>query len=157
MLEELALAANMGDIAGLQKFRKGKFKTTKWLIRFDILKAEQVAQVDQKFDGQPLGSIGGAILGSTVGYGSGWATDAAVGSVHSESSTGIWIIGMRYKVLDASTGEQVATGYFEDKMEVNSEGGGALGASQTTTQGVSLDTMTQRLVQQAVKEIDAMK
>ena len=33
-----------------------------------------------------------------------------------EESTGVWIIGMRYKLINANTTEQVATGYTE-KME----------------------------------------
>ncbi len=158
MLQELELAANMGDAEGLKKFKKGKFQTTNWLIRFDILKAEPVAEVKNSFDGSWLGAIAGSAVGSaTDSWVAGVATGAAVGSVHAEEAAGVWIIGMRYKILDANTGEQKATGYIEDKMEIGSKGGGALGVSQTTTQQVTLDTMTQRLVQQAVMELDKMK
>lgn len=157
MLEEIALAANMGDIDGLRKFRKGKFKTTKWFVKFDILKAEPVASVQKSFDGRALGGIAGGILGQTVGYGAGSAAYHGASSVHSSEAAGIWIVGMRYKILDASTGEQVSNGYVEDKMELGAKSGGALGFSQSEQHGVSLDTMTQRLVQRSVMEIDRMK
>ncbi|GAB7081790.1 hypothetical protein JCM14635_34630 [Megalodesulfovibrio paquesii] len=157
MLEEIALAANMGDTKGLQKFRKGKFETTKWFIKFDILKAEPVASVQQGFDGRALGAIAGGVLGQTVGYGAGYAAEAGVGSIHSSEAAGIWIVGMRYKILDASTGQQVSTGYFEEKMELGAKSGGALGFSQSEQHGVSLDTMSQRLVQRCVQEIDRQK
>ena len=157
MLEEVALAANMGDVSGLSKFRKGKFETTRWFVKFDILKAEPVASVQQGFDGRALAGIAGGILGQTVGYGAGIAAQAGVGSVHSSEAAGIWIVGMRYKILDASTGQQVSTGYFEEKMELGAKTGGALGFSKSEQHGVTLDTMAQRLVQRAVQEIDRKK
>ena len=61
MLEELKLAANMGDKEGLAKFKKGKFQTTQWLVRFDILKAEPVAKVKKGVSGRALGNVLGAI------------------------------------------------------------------------------------------------
>jgi curli biogenesis system outer membrane secretion channel CsgG len=158
MLQEIEIAANLGDAEQLKKFKKGKFKATNWLVRFDILKAEPVAEVKQSFDGAWLGAIAGSAVGSaTNSWAAGVGTGAAVGSIHAEEASGVWIIGMRYKILDANTGEQKATGYIEDKMEMGSSGGGALGVSQTTTHQVTLDTMTQRLVQQAVMELDKMK
>jgi len=156
MLQEIEVAANLGDAKTLRKFKKGRMKATNWLVRFDILKAEPVAQVQKSFSGGPLGTIAGAAVGSASWFG-GVATGAAVGSVHAEDASGVWIVGLRYKVLDVNTGEQVATDYFEEKMEVTSKGGGALGASQSTTTGVTLDTMVQRLVQKAVQRIDELK
>lgn len=158
MLQEIEVAANLGDAATLKKFKKGKMQATNWLIRFDIIKAEQVAQVEKKFDGTYLGIIAGSAVGAaTDSWAAGAGTGAAVASVKAEEASGVWIIGMRYKVLDANTGEQKATDYFEDKMEITSKGGGALGYTEKKTAGVSLDTMVQRLVQRAVQKIDAMK
>jgi hypothetical protein len=65
-----------------------------------------------------------------------------------------WVIGMRYKVIDAETTEQLATGYTEEKMEVGSNSTSVLGVSQSQQGGVSLDTMVQRLIQKTVWEID---
>ena len=47
-------------------WKKGKLKTTKWVVKFDVLKAENVAQAQSGFDGRALGSIIG-ILGTTRG------------------------------------------------------------------------------------------
>ena len=158
MIQEIEVAANMGDAATLKKFKKGKMQATNWLIRFDILKAEPVAQVEKKFDGTYLGGVVGGVVGHATGSaGLGIATGSATASIKAEEASGIWIVGMRYKVLDANTGEQKATGYFEDKMEISSKGGGVLGYTEKKTTGVTLDTMVQRLLQQAVAEIDKMK
>jgi len=158
MLQEVEIAANLGDATQLKKFKKGKFQATNWLIRFDILKAEPVAEVKTSFDGAWLGAIAGSAVGSaTNSWAAGVGTGAAVGSIHAHDATGIWIIGMRYKILDANTGEQKGTGYFEDKMEMGSSGGGALGISRSEAKQVTLDTMTQRLVQKCVQDLDKMK
>ena len=153
MLKEIEIAANLGDVKQLKKFKKGKFKATNWLVRFDILKAEPVSEVKKSFDGRWLGAIAGSAIGGAGGY----VADASVSSVHSNEAAALWIVGLRYKILDANTGEQVATGYIEDKMEINSQGGGAFGVSQSQTKIVTLDTMSQRLVQKAVADMDKMK
>ena len=153
MLNEVTLAANMGDSASLKKFRKGKFKTTKWFVKFDILKAENVAEGSKGFNGAALGSI----LSSVVGGTSGAVAGTTLGSVKSGEAAGVWIVGMRYKVLDASTSEQVYTGYFEDKMELGKKGSSILGVSGSQSAGITLDSMVQRLVQKAVADLDLKK
>ena len=70
-------------------------------------------------------------------------------------ATGVWLIGMRYKIMNANTTVQVAQGYKELKMEVGAKGGSFMGLSQSAKGGVGLDTMVQRLVQTAVWDIDA--
>ena len=153
MLDEITMAANMGDAASLRKFKKGKFKTTQWFVKLEVLKAEKVAQVKQGFDGNAIGNIFGALVpgvGGAVG-------STAVSSVKTSDSAGIWIIGMRYKIMDASTSEQVSTGYFEDKMELGKKGVSILGVSKSQAGGVTLDSMIQRLVQKVVADIDRKK
>jgi hypothetical protein len=76
-------------------------------------------------------------------------------SVQTRDATGVWLIGMRYKIMDANTTEQVAQGYHELKMEVGSTQSSILGVSQSAKGGVGLDTMVQRLVQTTVYEIDS--
>ena len=45
LLNEFTLAYTMGNPSKARKMlQKGKFKTTKWILKFDILKAEPVAQ-----------------------------------------------------------------------------------------------------------------
>jgi len=121
------------------------------VVKFDILKTEQVAAAQQGFDGRALGNIAG-LLG---GYGRGSSVAAVgVGSVQTTESSGVWIIGMRYKIINAETTEQVANGYTEEKMEVGAKSTSVLGVSNAQQGGVSLDTMVQRLVQKSVWEID---
>ena len=159
LLNEFELAYNLGDPDQARKFLKmGKLKTTKYVVKFDILKTEQVASAEQGFDGRTLGQMagllgvfaptrGGAVAGTVGG--------TAVGSVHSEEATSVWVIGMRYKIINAETTEQVATGYTEEKMEIGATSSGALGIHQSQKGGVSLDTMVQRLVQKSVWDIDS--
>jgi hypothetical protein len=152
LLKEFELAYNLGDPDAARKFlRMGKLKSTKYVVKFDILKTEQVAAAQQGFDGRALGNIAG-LLG---GYGRGSSVAAVgVGSVQTTESSGVWIIGMRYKIINAETTEQVANGYTEEKMEVGAKSTSVLGVSNSQQGGVSLDTMVQRLVQKSVWEID---
>jgi hypothetical protein len=152
LLNEFQLAYTMGDPNAARKIlQKGKFKTTKWVVKFDILKAEQVAQAESGFDGRAIGSLIG-IFGGSRGSA---AAGVGVGSVQTGESTGIWIIGMRFKIIDANTTEQVATGYAEEKMELGAKSTSVLGVSSGASGGLTLDSLVQRLVQKTVWEIDS--
>jgi len=152
LLQEISLAYNLGDVDKARKMMQvGKLKATKWIVKFDIIKAEQIAENSQGFDGRQLGSIIGILGGSRGSAAAGQAT----GSVQTRESTGVWLIGMRYKIMDANTTEQVAQGYKELKMEVGAQATSVLGVSQSAKGGVGLDTMVQRLVQTAVYDIDS--
>ncbi|MEO7107640.1 MAG: hypothetical protein ABIZ09_14790 [Rhodoferax sp.] len=152
LLNEITLAYNLGNVAQARKtMRIGKLKTTKWIVKFDILKAEQIAENSKGFDGQAIGGLIGALSGTRAGA----ATGHVVGSVKSGDSTGVWLIGMRYKIMNANTTEQVAQGYKELKMEVGATSSSVMGISESAKGGVGLDTMVQRLVQSAVWDIDA--
>src|SRR5437762_4653760 len=159
LLKEFELAYNLGDPDQARKFlRMGKLKSTKYVVKFDILKTEQVAAAQQGFDGRTLGQMAGllgAFSGSRGGAQAGAVGGTAVGSVHSDESTSVWVIGMRYKIINAETTEQVATGYTEEKMELGATSSGALGMHQAQQGGVTLDTMVQRLVQKSVWDIDS--
>jgi hypothetical protein len=159
LLNEFQLAYNLGDPQAARKFLgMGKLNSPKYVVKFDILKAEQVAAAQQGFDGGAIGQIAGALgafSGSWGGARAGAVGQAAVGSVHTGESSGVWIIGMRYKIINAETTEQVAQGYTEEKMEVGAKSTSVLGVSQSQQGGVSLDTMVQRLVQKSVWDIDS--
>jgi hypothetical protein len=159
ILKEFEIAYNLGDPQQARKFLgMGKLKSTKYVVKFDILKTEQVASAQQGFDGRALGNIAGALgafSGSWGGARAGAVSREAVGSVHTGESSGVWIIGMRYKIINAETTEQLAQGYTEEKMEVGAKSSSVLGVSQSQQGGVSLDTMVQRLVQKSVWEIDS--
>ena len=151
LLNEFTLAYTMGNPQAARKvLQKGKFKTTKWVIKFDVLKAEPVAQASQGFDGQAIGNIIGIASGSRGGA----AAGVAVGSVKTSETTGVWIIGMRWKLINANTTEQVATGYNEQKMELGAKSTSVLGISSGQSGGLTLDSLVQRLVQQNVFDID---
>jgi hypothetical protein len=153
LLNEFTLAYNLGDPNEARKMLgRGKLKSTKWVVKFDILKAEQVAAAQQGFDGGALGRVIGS---SGLFGGRGGAVGSTVaGSVQTKDTTGVWIIGMRYKILNAETTEQVGQGYTEEKMEVGTTATSVMGVSNAQQGGVTLDTLVQRLVQKNVWEID---
>ena len=152
LLNEITLAYNLGNVAQARKtMQLGKLKTTKWIVKFDILKAEQIAENSKGFDGQAIGGLIGSLSGTRAGQ----ATGHVVGSVKTADATGVWLIGMRYKIMNANTTEQVAQGYKELKMEVGATRTSVMGISESAKGGVGLDTMVQRLVQTAVWEIDS--
>jgi hypothetical protein len=159
ILKEFELAYNLGDPNQARKYLgMGKLKSTKYVVKFDILKTEQVAAAQSGFDGRALGQIAGifgGFSGSRGGATAGAVGHTAVGSVQTGESSGVWIIGMRYKIINAETTEQLAQGYTEEKMEVGAKSSSVLGVSQSQQGGVSLDTMVQRLVQKSVWEIDS--
>ena len=152
LLQEVSLAYNLGNVAAARKtMQAGKLRTTKWIVKFDILKAEQISENKQGFDGAAIGGLIGQFGG---GRGSSLA-GSALGSVKTGEATGVWLIGMRYKIMNASTTAQVAQGYKELKMEVGATGSSVLGISSSAKGGVGLDTMVQRLVQTTVWDIDS--
>ena len=152
LLQEISLAYNMGDPALARKSMQiGKLKTTKWIVKFDILKAEQIAENKSGFSGGAVGGLLGRFAGSMAGQVAG----QVAGSVNTQDSTGVWLIGMRYKIMDANTTEQVAQGYKELKMEVGATATSVMGVSGSAKGGVGLDTMVQRLIQTAVWDIDS--
>jgi hypothetical protein len=151
VLQEIELAYNMGDPAKAQAlFKKGDLRNTRWIIRFDVLRAEKIAEVGKGFDAGTLGRIGGVLLGGRGGA----ALGEGVGSVNTGQVAGVWIVGMRYKIIDAQTTQQVAQGYAEDKMEVGSTGTSVLGVSSRQTSGTTLDSLVIKLIQKHVSEID---
>lgn len=154
LLDEVTLSVNMGDQEGLKKFRKGKFLSTRWFIQFDILKAEPVAGAGTGFDGEKIGRIIEKVGNGTLG---GLVTGKLVSSVKNNDEATVWIVGIRYRILDASTTEIVKTGYIEDKMEVGSSTVTVMGISQSENRGTTMDSMVQRLVQKCIVEIDKCK
>lgn len=150
MLDEITRAVHMGNSNALQKFKRGKYKSTKWFAQFDILKAEPVARANKGFHGGTLGRITHILTPGKTGA----VAEEAGRSAGKQEEARIWLIGLRYKIINASTTEQVATNYLEAKMELGSQGAGFLGFSEGQEKIVTLDTMTHRLVQEAVSEID---
>ena len=84
-------------------------------------------QNKQGFDGRAIGGIIGMLGGSRGARGRRASPRARC---RRRTSTGVWLIGMRYKIMDANTTEQVAQGYKELKMEVGATPTSVLGVSQ---------------------------
>ena len=151
VLREIELAYNMGDPAKAQTlFNKGQLQNTRWIVKFDVLRAEKVAEASSGFSGSTLGNIGGAILGGIGGT----VAREGVGSIKTTEASGVWIVGMRYKIIDARTTQQMAQGYAEDKMEVGSVGTSVFGVSSRQAGGTTLDALVIKLVQKNVMDID---
>ena len=154
LLDEVVLAVNMGDPLGLRKFRKGKFLTTRWFLQFDVLRAEPVAEAGTSFDGKALGDLVTTLAGDNLG---GKAAGSLIASTGGSDDTRIWIIGLRYKIIDAAKSEVVLSDYIEEKMEVGSSSAKFLGISHTEKGGMTIDSMVHRLVQKCVAAIDKAK
>jgi len=151
VLREVELAYNLGDPSKAQAlFQKGELQNTRWIVKFDVLRAEKVAEAGSGFSGNTLGNIAGTLLGGRTGS----VVSQGAGSVQTTEAAGVWIVGMRYKIIDARTTQQVAQGYAEDKLEVGSTGTSVFGVSSRQAGGTTLDALVVKLVQKNVADID---
>ena len=154
MLNEITLAVNMGNNpSALKRFKRGKFKSTKWFIKFDILKVEHVASEKQGFDSKKFKNGFKKLIPDKLGR----KFRKLLPDFKFDDAADIWIVGLGYKILDASTTEQVSSNYFEEQMEIGSKGSYGMGLFRRQAGGVTLDSLVQRLVQQAVADIDRKK
>jgi hypothetical protein len=159
VLMEVDTATRLGDRAAMESLvRSGQLKGTRWLAKFDLLKAEPVATASGGVDGRPTADVIG-ILGqwsnSLRGQRAAQVGQVAAGSVQADRTAQVWLVGMRYRVIDAETGEQAGQGYVEERMESGAQGTAVMGVSGSSQGGVGFDKMVQRLVQRSVWEIDA--
>ena len=153
VLREVELAYNMGDAQqAMRAFQKGQTSVTRWIVKFDILKAEPVATAGGGFDGASVGRLISIFGGGSKAAAAGSTTAA---SVRTDEEARVWNVGMRYKILDGNTAEQVANGYFEEKMELGGTSTSVLGVNLRATGQLTLDTLVHPLVQSSVAEIDA--
>ncbi len=68
LLREAELAYNMSDAkTASQLQQKGNLRTTRWIVKFDILRAEQIGEAGKGFDGSTIGGMVGTLLGGTTG------------------------------------------------------------------------------------------
>jgi hypothetical protein len=109
---------------------------------------------DQARSADPADRLGRLIDIFATGK-TGAAGSTVAGSVQTDDEARVWNIGLRYKIIDGNSAEQVANGYFEEKMEFGATAGSVLGANRRATGQLTLDTLVQRLVQKSVAEIDA--
>ena len=77
LLQEVSLAYNLGDAQQARKtMQMGKLKTTQWVVKFDILKAEQIAENKKGFDGRAIGGLIGMFGGGYGGAAAGHVTSS---------------------------------------------------------------------------------
>jgi hypothetical protein len=153
MQREVELAYTMGDSEQARRiFQKGQLRSTKWIVQFDVLKAEQVATASSGFSGGAVASLLGVLGGGSKAAAAG---QVAAASVNTGEGAGVWVVGMRFKIIDANTTEQVANGYAEEKMELGKASTSVLGVTKSASGQLTLDSLVQRLVQKSVFEIDA--
>jgi hypothetical protein len=156
LLGEFQLAYSMGDPDSARKLlQKGKFKTTKYVVKFDILKAEQVAA-----------GAAGLSAASAIGNdhrhsrcGQSWQVQqpASRSGRSKTEECGYWCLDHRHALQDHRCqhhGAGRATGYAEEKMELGAKSTSVLGVSSGASGGLTLDSLVQRLVQKTVYEID---
>jgi hypothetical protein len=144
-----------GNEQAIAAFKSGPFRPTNFLMSFDILKAESTSSVHQAFDGSAFGLIAGIVIGAAVSPDMGRAVGTTVASIQGSDKSDIWTVGLRYKVVDTSNGQQVATGYFEEKLERQEQSQSFIGITQAQKSNTGFDTVVQKLVQKAVQDIDA--
>lgn len=151
VLNEIELAYNLGDASKAQAlFQKGALQNTRWIVKFDVLRAEKVAEASSSFSGSTIGGIAGTLIGGRTGS----VVSQGTSSVQTAEGAGVWIVGMRYKIIDARTTQQVAQGYAEDKLEVGSTGVSVFGVSSQRAGGTTLDSLVIKLVQKNVADVD---
>lgn len=157
IVEEISLAAQMADPQALKLFRKGKFANARFLVRFDVIKAERLSQSRKSFDGALAGAlVGGILAGVTDSAEIGTATGTAIASIKSDEETSVWGMGMRYTVIDAVTGVAVFTGEVDETVDVRRTLKGFLGSTEQKSNLLPLDAVTLRMVQQCVARIDSV-
>lgn len=155
--DEVERAYELGSPQDVQRVRRGQVKSARWLVKLDLIKAEPIASSSRNVDGRPLGQLAGLLgqfAGSNRAQRAGAVGETVAGSVSSEQSASVWLLGLRYRVIDAETTEQVGQGYVEEKMESGATASAVMGVGSAREGGVGFDTMAQRLVQRAVWEID---
>jgi hypothetical protein len=157
-LKQLQSAYALGDLdAAHRALETGQLKATRYILRFDILKAERVPSKPSSFNGATATRAVRTFIpgpGSTEGGSARAAPAAAVAGTEDTSSTdGTWTIGMRYRIIDAETAKQIASSYIEDRIEVGPKSTSV--ASSGSAQGVTLDSVVQHLIQECVHEIDS--
>jgi hypothetical protein len=153
MVGEMQTAYALGNATQAKRlFDRGQLQSTRWIVKFDVLKAEPVTEAGSGFDGAAVGRLVDIMAGGTK---AGQIGSTTAGSTRTAEEAKAWLIGMRYKVIDAATTEQVATGYFEERMLTGRKSSSFLGMKSGSADLATVDTMVQYLVQKCVAEIDA--
>jgi hypothetical protein len=149
--QEIAVAANLGDGSVAKRFSKHKITPPQWLVVFDIAKVH-AQTLAFSFTDKNSAMFAGALMGSFLGSAS--LGQGVVGSINAAKEQRVWDITLRYRILDGVSGQQLHEGCFTEQATINRELTGFLGVDAAQAGGLTLGTVTQRLVQKAVADID---
>ncbi|AGW14322.1 hypothetical protein [Megalodesulfovibrio gigas] len=149
--QEIALAANLGDGSMSARFAKVDLAPPQWLILFDIADV-QTQTTAFSYSDKNSASFAGALVGSF--FGSAEIGQSVMGSISNAKEQRAWNITMHYRILDGATGRKLHEGKFTEQATINRELKGFMGVDTAQASGLTLGTVTQRLVQKAVQDID---
>ena len=149
--QEIAIAANLGDGSVAKRFSKHKITPPQWFVVFDI--ADVSAQtLNFSYTDKNSAMFAGALMGSFLGSAS--LGQGVIGSINNAKEQRAWNVTLRYRILDGVSGRQLHEGQFTEQATINRELTGFLGVDAAQAGGLTLGTVTQRLVQRAVADID---
>ncbi len=154
-LQEIALAVNMSDSTALRNAVADVTDKADWLVRVSVVDATPQT-LDCHFTDKQSSAMAGALMGSMLfGGGSGAQAGAAViGSINSVEENRKWTVDLAYEVIDPQTGAVVHQGQLKDVTTLLHEIKGFLGVDNAEKSGKRFDALVQKLVQQAVQDMD---
>src|SRR5205823_5952233 len=92
VLREIEIAYNLSDPQKAQAlFQKGALQSTRWIVKFDVLRAEKVAEASSGFSGDTLNRVLSTLPG--VGSRAGSTVHESVGTVKTSEAAGVWVVG----------------------------------------------------------------
>lgn len=152
--QEIALAANLGDGSMAKRLKKLKITPPRWIVLFDVADVKATTTAF-KFTDKNAASFAGALMGGMfLGASGAKMGQGLVGSINSAEEERLWNITLRYRILDGETGEPLKQGEFTEQATIHRELKGFLGVDAAESGGVTLGTVSHRLIQKAVQDID---
>lgn len=155
--QEVALAANLGDANALRVLKKGKLAQARWFVSLNIVKAEPTSNSSKDFSGASIGALVEiAFLIGSKGHDNnlGKAAGKLFSSIKYEEISMTWDVVASYNVIDAVTGQKIASGQVTEPMESKSVMQSFVGVTNTNATNALFDAVVQRIVQKAVQDID---
>ncbi len=152
--QEIALAVNLGDGSMAKKFKKLKIDPPQWIVLFDVADVKTKTTAF-KFTDKNAASFAGALMGGLfLGASGAKMGEGLMGSVNSAEEQRQWDVTLGYRILDGATGQQLYQGQFTEQAVINRELKGFLGVDASEAGGITLSTVSLRLIQKAVQDID---
>ncbi len=152
--QEIAVAVNLGDGSLGQRFAKINAEPPRWIVLFDVVDVKTQTTAFS-FTDKNAASFAGVLMGGIfLGAAGAQIGSGLIGSVSSAKEQRLWDITLQYRILDGNSGQEMAQGRFADQARLDRELTGFLGIDAAEAGGLTLSTVTSRLIQKAVQEID---